>query len=198
MVIVYWTFFDEAEGKEKRKAEHEAGLSLLAYALKERYGISQGGKDFPEILKEPHGKPYLSGCPLIHFNISHGDGLAACGVGKAAIGVDVERVRPYGGGLPEKVLSKEELEQLEKVGGEGRQELFYKFWTLKECYLKAEGQGITVPLPTISFRILSGGEICFKEKGWSFWQQRLAGNHILSVCSKKGEGRPLVIEKDCW
>lgn len=196
MVSVYWKRLEEAKGKEKRRAEHEAGLSLLACALEERYGISGEESRFLRLRKGSHGKPYLAEKPRIHFNISHSGCLAACAVGDAALGIDVERIRPLSDGLAKRVLSSEELEQLAKEASERRQEMFYRFWTLKESYLKARGWGLSVPLSSVSFRIGAGGEVYSEKKGWRFRQQRLGGNYVLSVCSREEEGELPIIEKE--
>lgn len=187
MIWIYHTYFEPDSSVSKRATEHEQGIKLLCRALEERYGISREKGGELEILKGAHGKPYLKDYPRIHYNISHCRGLAAVAVGDSPVGIDVERVRPYRETLPEKVLSKAELRQMEAAGKDGKTELFFRFWTLKESYVKAEGCGITVPLKEISFQIGKNGAVSCDRPGWKFWQRDMAEGCILSACVAGGE-----------
>lgn len=190
MIWIYHTFFEPGAGGNKRETEHEQGLLLLIKALRERYGIDFGEGRKPELAEGDHGKPYLKGYPQIQFNISHGMGLAVLAIGDCSVGVDVEYMRPYREPLLKRVLSEAELRQMEAAGESGREELFFRFWTLKESYVKAVGCGITVPLQEISFQIGEDGEIVCEKTGWKFRQWKLAEGYVLSACvSGNGEIR---------
>lgn len=185
----------------KRRAEHAAGMELLRQGLLECYGIekdflalepaSQAGADASgSIGRGPHGKPYLIGCPEIHFNISHCDGLAACAIDSRPVGIDVERIRPCRDSLLLRVLSEHERQQVEAAGSrEEQEERFFRFWTLKESYLKAVGCGITASLTSVEFTLADGenGEIGCSVPGYLFWQERIFEDVILSVCTVGGK-----------
>lgn len=194
MVFVYWMRLEKTGEKGERKVQHEAGLSLLSDALEEQYGISRE-RGLPKLEYGIHGKPFLKELSWIHFNISHCAGLAVCGVGSVKLGVDVELIRPYHSLLPKKALSAEEQIRLAGEREELRPELFCRLWTLKESYLKAEGSGITVPLTTVSFRLSQDGAVVFENPEWKFWQQKLTGGSILSVCAKGEGAEPRLIER---
>lgn len=92
----------------------------------------------------------------LHFNLSHTDGLVACVVARdARCGVDVERplqalpVHRLAGA----VLSDRERHDLADVPPAGRQELFLRYWTLKEAYLKAIGAGMRFPMTACEFEV---------------------------------------------
>ena len=159
MVWIYRAFFEPGTGGNKRETEHEQGLLLLRRALREQYGIDCGDGRKPDLMEGAHGKPYLREYPQIQFNISHCMGLAVLAVGDCSVGIDVEYVRPYREPLLKRVLSETELRQMEAAGEAGREELFFRFWTLKESCVKAMGCGITVPLQDISFQIGDDGGI---------------------------------------
>lgn len=195
MVWIYHAFFEPGTGGNKRETEHEQGLWLLRRALRERYGIGCGEGRMPELVEGAHGKPYLKEYPLIHFNISHCMGLAVLAIGDCVVGIDAECVRPYREPLLKRVLSDAELRQMEEAGESEREELFFRFWTLKESYVKAVGCGITVPLQDISFQIGKNGEIACEKTGWSFRQWKLAEKYIVSACVA-GEGEIRLAEQE--
>ena len=195
MVWIYHAFFEPGTGGNKRETEHEQGLWLLRRAQRERYGIGCGEGRMPELVEGAHGKPYLKEYPLIHFNISHCMGLAVLAIGDCTVGIDAECVRPYREPLLKRVLSDAELRQMKEAGESEREELFFRFWTLKESYVKAVGCGITVPLQDISFQIGKNGEIACEKTGWSFRQWKLAEKYIVSACVA-GEGEIRLAEQE--
>ena len=195
MVWIYRAFFEPGTGGNKRETEHEQGLLLLRRALREQYGIDCGDGRKPDLMEGAHGKPYLREYPQIQFNISHCMGLAVLAVGDCSVGIDVEYVRPYREPLLKRVLSAAELRQMEAAGEAGREELFFRFWTLKESYVKAVGCGITVPLQDISFQIGDDEGITCEKTGWKFRQWILAGGYVLSACVS-GEGEIRLAEQE--
>lgn len=195
MVWIYRAFFEPGTGGNKRETEHEQGLLLLRRALREQYGIDCGDGRKPDLIEGAHGKPYLREYPQIQFNISHCMGLAVLAIGDCSVGIDVEYVRPYREPLLKRVLSAAELRQMEAAGEAGREELFFRFWTLKESYVKAVGCGITVPLQDISFQIGDDGGITCEKTGWKFRQWILAGGYVLSACVS-GEGEIRLAEQE--
>ena len=195
MVWIYRAFFEPGTGSNKRETEHEQGLLLLRRALREQYGIDCGDGRKPDLMEGAHGKPYLREYPQIQFNISHCMGLAVLAVGDCSVGIDVEYVRPYREPLLKRVLSETELRQMKAAGEAGREELFFRFWTLKESYVKAVGCGITVPLQDISFQIGKNGEIACEKTGWSYRQWKLAEKYIVSACVA-GEGEIRLAEQE--
>jgi 4'-phosphopantetheinyl transferase len=104
---------------------------------------------------ETHGKPLISGRSTrtrFHFNLSHSDGLALiAGSRRAALGVDIERVRfvPDADQIAARFFSPSESAMLNAVPAEQKMEAFFHCWTRKEAYLKATGEGIADALPRI-------------------------------------------------
>lgn len=190
MIRVYVQEFTEERGRLKHEAEHEAGRKLLGEILKEVYGVDEFALE-----QEARGKPWLSSHPEIKFNISHNRNLAVCAVGQVPLGVDVEMVRPFREQIFRKVLSPGELELFsdEGMGTEERQRLFFRLWTLKESYVKAEGCGIRMPLEEISFSLPRGEEIRCSQEEYSFWQKEWGDRYIISLCWKGGNQEEILI-----
>lgn len=100
-----------------------------------------------------YGKPLLApetnGSDL-RFNLTHSHGLALLAVTRGRdIGVDVERLRDMerdGEPLAERFFSPRESAVLRSLPAELRREAFFLCWTRKEAYIKAKGQGLSLPL----------------------------------------------------
>lgn len=43
----------------------------------------------------PHGKPYLSDYPNVHFKLSHSGHFVACAICGRTVGLDIQKLRPY-------------------------------------------------------------------------------------------------------
>lgn len=103
----------------------------------------------------PHGKPEINGDAMglpatgLRFNVSHTDGLAALALilGRE-IGVDVEKLRAESDfrKLAGRFFSERERNFLETLSGDELRQAFFRCWTRKEAYLKARGEGLTIPL----------------------------------------------------
>jgi 4'-phosphopantetheinyl transferase len=112
------------------------------------------GKDPTKIEFEynRYGKPLLSAGDGIQFNVSHSGNIALLAfVRDRGIGVDVEYKRPEADyiKIAERVFSSEELAELASLPGGRRQEAFFNGWSRKEAYIKAHGQGVSLPLDQI-------------------------------------------------
>lgn len=106
---------------------------------------------------DERGKPHCVGpaAPRLEFSVSHADGLVACAVRVGgAVGLDVERLghkAPLD--VAERYFARNEIADLERLGGDGRNRRFYEYWTLKEAYIKARGMGMALSLNAFGFEI---------------------------------------------
>jgi 4'-phosphopantetheinyl transferase len=111
----------------------------------------------------PHGRPHVvapAGADLPQFSVSHTSGLIACLITRdAEAGVDVERLRALDDAIAiaESHFAPTEVSALRACRDENeRQSLFFALWTLKEAFLKALGQGLTLPLEAAVFSLGPG------------------------------------------
>ena len=105
-----------------------------------------------------HGKPLLLNHPELHFSLSHSGTLVACALGDEPVGVDVQTIVELRRGLVEYTMSEAEIARLDAMARIDEQELFFtQLWTLKECYAKATGRGLSHEFP--SFDVTSDGEV---------------------------------------
>lgn len=121
-------------------------LLVASYLRMEPQGMEPQGFSF--CLSE-YGKPNLDGPSDLRFNVSHTDGLALLAfVRTRAIGVDVEKIdaAPDARKLAERFFSVRERESLENLSGDELRAAFFRCWTRKEAYVKARGEGLSLPL----------------------------------------------------
>lgn len=105
----------------------------------------------------PHGKPTLTEAAeaWLCFNVSHSDERALVAVAsRRPVGIDVERIRPD---LDHEEMAvhhfaPEERAALARLPAAERCDAFFWYWTRKEAYLKATGDGLMTPLD--SFHIV--------------------------------------------
>lgn len=96
-----------------------------------------------------YGKPIVDGTFDLRFNVSHTDGLALIAIVLAReIGIDVEKISAATDArqLAERFFSVRECHFLEYLSGEELQAAFFRCWTRKEAYVKARGEGLSLPL----------------------------------------------------
>jgi 4'-phosphopantetheinyl transferase len=141
----------------------------------------------------PHGKPKVSG-PTRHelrFNLSHAQGLAAVAVADGSeVGIDVECLnRSVSDGLVRDSLTDAEWTYWTGQPDNRRAQTFFRFWTLKEAYLKGCGVGLQRSLKEIAFELIAeqSPQISFiQENGinptdWQFWQDFPGPQHVTAV-----------------
>jgi 4'-phosphopantetheinyl transferase len=106
----------------------------------------------------PKGKPSLCGNSQLRFNMAHSGGLAVYAFSlDCEVGVDIEEVRNLRDfkQIADRYFCREEASQLLSVAGEKqRAEAFFRCWTRKESYIKAIGDGLSVPLDQFQVTLL--------------------------------------------
>jgi len=103
----------------------------------------------------PKGKPALAGAPCpLDFNVSNSGDLAAYAFTlNCEIGVDVEYRRRMADieAIARRFFAPAEVAEFMALAETDRREGFFNCWTRKEAYIKAVGDGLSVPLD--SFRV---------------------------------------------
>lgn len=133
---------DERQSKiDRLRRRGDKRLSLGAGILL-RYALREYGTDgIPEYAYGENGKPYIAGGP--YFSLSHSGNIAVCAVADCEVGVDVEEIGTANMKLARRFFQPEEYALLSSAGSdEERNELFFRFWTLKESLMKCTGLGL--------------------------------------------------------
>ncbi|MFB6258521.1 MAG: 4'-phosphopantetheinyl transferase superfamily protein [Flavobacteriales bacterium] len=105
------------------------------------------------------GKPWCEEEASISFNLSHSDGMTNIAFARdQEVGVDLERIRAMKDleALIQKNLKPGEIQQIGDDVNE-RERNFFRFWTFKESYLKAVGEGMRLSPGKLEFRIRKDG-----------------------------------------
>jgi 4'-phosphopantetheinyl transferase len=179
--LIYTCYSD---GKDLSTYAHqkEVARSLIQYGLLHEYDITN-----EEIVKSPLGRPRLKKERNIKLSISHCEGAVAVVISDHEVGIDVERVRSYEREAARRILTEKEWSVLskEKVNPD---ELFFRYWTLKESYIKALGTGLTYPLKNISFAIEK--DRILSNKPWAkFYVVSNCEEYIISTCYLHSRGQ---------
>lgn len=146
-----------------------------------------------------YGKPAVAnaGYGWLQFNLSHTQGAVACAVARnRQVGVDVEGAKPLLDlpGLCRSVLSQAEADEV-LAAGDLAGPLFYRYWTLKEAYIKAQGMGLSLPLQQFSFvkstppywQLVCDPGLPANQEHWQFSACCLGASHYLAYCAQAGQ-----------
>lgn len=161
------------------------------------------------------GRPEVSGTdfPGLHFNASNCIDMAVCAVSTthAQIGADIEKLGAGKDYLPlaRRFYAADEQAVMASAASPGEaEETFLRYWTLKESFLKARGEGLVHRLDHISFDLPARSKgaqhgIAMKlddcipgdPSQWRFHQWALDSRHMLSLAVNTG-GTP--VEARLW
>jgi 4'-phosphopantetheinyl transferase len=106
------------------------------------------------------GKPHLaSGQGQLQFNLAHSGEYVLIAIADGrAVGIDVEAIRDDFdiGEIAVHFFSLDERRDLEMLTGRARIEAFFECWTRKEAYVKARGEGLSLPLDQFDVSLRAG------------------------------------------
>ena len=163
-----------------RRLEKAAGRMLLSRAAMEN-GISGF-----TIEQNKFGKPYIHGD--LHFNISHSADLVMLAAHNSTVGIDVERIREIDLNITRKFATEKEKEYILSAPDASEQyRRFFIIWTLKEAYIKAEGEGMHIPLKSIEFTVSHDLTVTSTNEKWQFKTYVTPDNYVYSVAAEKEE-----------
>lgn len=139
----------------------------------------------------PQGKPSLSAVhnSQICFSVSHSQGVGLFAFANGCeVGVDVEQIKANFKGMEiaSHFFSSEEIAALAKLPPEPATEAFFGCWTRKEAYVKARGQGLSIPLRSFTVRFEDSKQLLQDEEGaaWSCYALGPAAGFAGAVVAK--------------
>jgi 4'-phosphopantetheinyl transferase len=124
-----------------------------------------------EFLYGRHGKPALAG-PAgkeLSFSLSHSGSAALYAVAPGAeIGVDVEALRPWvdADDVAEQFFSRREVATLRALPEPPRSSCTLACWTRKEAFVKAHGDGLSIPLDQFDVALAPGEPPALLRTAW--------------------------------
>jgi 4'-phosphopantetheinyl transferase len=139
----------------------------------------------------PEGKPSLSPRhnSKICFNVSHSHGMCLFAFAKDhEIGVDIEYVKREFRGMEiaSHFFSEGEIAALTKLPPDQTDEAFFGCWTRKEAYVKAHGQGLSIPLGNFTVEFTKSKQVLRDEAGarWSCYALEAASGFAGAVVAE--------------
>jgi 4'-phosphopantetheinyl transferase len=138
-----------------------AARALLRIILAGYLVADPRGLEFSYSKKEKPSLAVESTDSDVTFNVSHSGGIALFAFARQReIGVDVERVRSDFDveAIARRFFSAHEQKQLTTVPPEEKPEAFFRCWTRKEAYIKATGDGLSLPLSQFDVSLAAGDQ----------------------------------------
>lgn len=129
------------------------GAYLEMEASRIEFAYGQHGKPAVEIIFQNR---------ILQFNLSHSNDQAVYIFGwDRSVGIDIEHIRPLqdADDFAEQFYSARERDLITSLSGENKWATFFKIWTCKEAFLKANGKGLTLPLDHAEIHLHSDGSV---------------------------------------
>ena len=137
----------------------------------------------------------------LYFNLSHSGDYVAAAFSSAEVGVDIERIREMKPSVVSRFFHPKEREYVQRItdvcpertSGENEEGDIQatELWTRKESYIKAVGDGLSLPLD--SFSVL--GDKVGKDDRYCLYSFSEPEGYCLSVCGQI-ESRPEIVHVD--
>ncbi|MBD2667010.1 4'-phosphopantetheinyl transferase [Richelia sinica FACHB-800] len=172
------------------------GRGSLRNILGRYLGVSPSAVEFDY---QPRGKPFLAdkfAVSGLRFNLSHSQDLALCGVSyQQPIGVDLEYMRQLSDleSLAKRFFLPAEYELVASLPPEQKQQVFFRYWTCKESYLKATGDGL-VQLEQVAISLTNLDPAKLGVPGeWSL-EELVPADNFAAAVAVAGQ----IINLQCW
>jgi 4'-phosphopantetheinyl transferase len=150
---------------ERDRARYTVGRALLRGLLARYTGAS------PRSLEFEYGefdKPALPGGPS--FNLAHSGPVALyafAAEGEIGVDVELEGAEHEGDGIAERFFSPAEVGVLRSLEPVRRPRAFLTCWTRKEAFIKARGDGLSLPLDSFDVTLAPDVPAALLRTAWS-------------------------------
>ena len=170
--------------EKDRQLSGRAKVTSLSRRARQALEISarKNGIVPPELLKDEHGAPLpFNGT---YWSLTHKIRYVGAVVAFARTGIDIEQIRPCSNALCKKTADKTEW----GLADNHSPALFFRYWTSKECVLKATGTGIKDLSKCRIAAILDDHNLVidYQDKRWRVEHSFFDG-HIASVVKNEFE-----------
>jgi len=208
--LMRWLSAEEHDRMQRFHALRHRHAYLVGHALV-RGALARELDCDPAELKfeiNAYGKPSVvlpSSHVKLEFNLSHTDGLSVVAVSRfSRVGCDVEFLNRSGLDveIARRFFTQEESQEIAAHPSERQIERLLSYWTLKEAYIKAEGQGLSMGLDTFFFSLVENQSPRLMLKSgaqqpsadWQFKQTTLNSHYLFSLAIEPMNGVNMAIE----
>lgn len=185
------------EKADRFRFERDRRLSLGAELLLRHALRAEGlGGASMEFTYGAQGKPYLNDSGVF-FNLSHSEEYVVCALAPFDVGCDVEQITAIDLNIARRFFFRSEYRDIAaQATEEARNNLFFRYWTLKESFMKVTGLGMKLPLD--AFEIVRAGEITVHQsvdtRQYSFAEFDNLAGYKCALCAA-GNCRGAVLHK---
>ena len=162
--------------------------ALVRHALSHYAGIPPEDWQFHAPLNE---KPAISSAHQVplEFSLTHTKGLVACAITCGRhVGVDAERIDRQIDLDVARNFAPSEQEHILGLTERAQRDAFFEYWTLKECYIKARGLGLSlslasfaISLPPATDDVRLAWAADDDPASWRFYSLRPRDSHRLAI-----------------
>ncbi|HXT62488.1 MAG TPA: 4'-phosphopantetheinyl transferase superfamily protein [Pyrinomonadaceae bacterium] len=151
------------------------------------------------------GKPFLVNPEAdgLLFNMSHAGDFAVIAVAREReVGIDVELMRGSfaSSEVAEQFFSVAEIYTLSGLHPDVRMRAFFNCWTRKEAYVKARGEGLSMPLDVFDVSLAPGSPAALLQNRndaretsrWTFQDIDVAANYVAALAIETRPSPPQV------
>ena len=132
------------EKADRLRFEKDRRLSLGAELLL-RHALRANGLCAAPTEYGAQGKPCFKDGGVF-FNLSHSGEYVICALAPCEVGCDVEKLAPVNLNVARRFCRREYDDIFAQETAEEQSDLFFRYWTLKESFMKATGLGMSLPL----------------------------------------------------
>lgn len=159
----------------QNRHSHLFGRLLLKEALK-KYGIE---KDIWNLIAfNAYDRPYLT-LEKYDFNISHSGSIVTCAIGEnIRLGIDIEECKNVNFKNFHTVMSPGQWDKINNVPFPIKE--FYKYWTIKESVIKADGRGLSIPLDELE---IINNTVHYDDKSWFVQELEINNDYCASLAT---------------
>jgi 4'-phosphopantetheinyl transferase len=161
----------------QNRHSHLFGKLLLIEALKE-HGIENDIWKY--VAYNAYQRPYLT-LNEYDFNISHSGDYVICAVGKKIkLGIDIEENRNVNFQNFKQVMSPGQWNKINHSNYPMKE--FYKYWTIKESVIKADGRGFTIPLDELE---VNNNTIHYDDQSWFLKEVEIDSDYSATLATNQ-------------
>ncbi len=184
---------------QKDKERYIASHGILREIIGRYTGTNPSCLSF---IHNAFGKPFLyldDNIIGLSFNLSHSHDLAVYALTlKRQIGIDIEFIRSDAtrARTAEYVFSPREVARLRNLPAELQTAAFFNCWTRKEAFIKAKGNGLSIPLKQFDVSFVPGEPACLLGVEWDNGEAKRWRLHDLNV--SKQYAAAVAVEGHDW
>ena len=146
--------------------EKDKKLSAGAYLLLKKLLLEENITN-PLFKIEKYGKAYISNFENIYFNLSHSSKMVLCAISDREVGVDIEYIdHEIDLNIAKHYFYNKEYESI--MNSQNPADEFFKYWVLKESYMKYTGLGMNLKLDSFEIKIEDKIELKNDDEGLKF------------------------------